>query len=113
VVTFLDCFQTRGREAAGDGSWQSVASVDGVVVVLGPPKSNQVEKRECTEEGERGKQRGVAERPGFTGIWSFKLPAMAEIGEKSGQPGGTISRRMERGEGGGVGAFYRRVLMDN
>jgi hypothetical protein len=32
----------------------------------------------------------VAERPGFTGIWSFELPAMAEIGEKSGQPGGAV-----------------------
>jgi hypothetical protein len=64
----LDCFQIWRREATGDGAWQSGASVDGMVVVLGLPKSNQVEKHECAEEGERGKQRGVAERLGFTGI---------------------------------------------
>jgi hypothetical protein len=39
-----------------------------MVVALGLPKSNQVEKRERVEQGERGKQRGVAERPGITGI---------------------------------------------
>jgi hypothetical protein len=39
-----------------------------MVVALELPKSNQVEKRERVEEGERGKQRGVAERPGITGI---------------------------------------------
>jgi hypothetical protein len=55
VLCVLDCIQTRGREAAGDDPWQSGASVDGVVVVLGLPKSKQVEERECTEEGERGK----------------------------------------------------------
>jgi hypothetical protein len=97
VVSFLDCFQTRGREAAGDGPWQSGASVDGVVVVLGLPKSKQVEECECAEEGERGKQRGVMEWPKFTGIWSFELPAMVEIGEKFLQPGG-VSDGGNRGE---------------
>jgi hypothetical protein len=84
-----------------------------MVIVLGLPKSNQVEKRECAEEGERGKQRGVAERPGFTGIWSFELPAMAEIGEKSGQPGGSLVELEEgkrRGERGlFIGARGRRL----
>jgi hypothetical protein len=85
---------------------------DGVVIVLGLPKSNQVQKRECAEEGERGKQRGVVERPGFIGIWSFELPAMAEIGEKSGQPGGYLVELEEGKEGGGggllIGVGYRR-----
>jgi hypothetical protein len=41
-------------------------------------------------------RKGAAERPGFTGIWSFELPAMADIGEKFLQPGGVSGRGMER-----------------
>jgi hypothetical protein len=71
----LDCFQTWRREATGDNPWQSGTSVDGVVVALGLPKLNQVEKHERAEEGERVKQKGVAERPGFTGILKLRAPS--------------------------------------
>jgi hypothetical protein len=56
-------------------------------------------------------RKGAAERPGFTGIWSFELPAMADISEKFGQPGGSLveleegKRRRERGGFIGTGEW--------
>jgi hypothetical protein len=70
--------------------------------------------RTCARKRERERcRKGAAERPGFTGIWSFELPAMADISEKSGQPGGSLVELEEgkrRGERGGFIAAGRRRL---
>jgi hypothetical protein len=87
----------------GDGPWQSGASGDGDAVALGFPKPNQVDKSERAEEGEREEQKGAAERSGFTGIWSFMLPVMAESGEESHGLAASLRRGKERDERGKQG----------
>jgi hypothetical protein len=82
-----------------------------VVVVLGLPKSNQVEKRECAEEGERGKQIGVAEWSGFIGIWSFVLPVMTESGEGFLSDGGIDWGEVKGRKEGERGVLIGRGLM--
>jgi hypothetical protein len=73
--------------------------------------------RTCARKRERERcRKGAAERPGFTGIWSFELPAMADLSEKFGQPGGSLVE-LEEGKwgvraglliGAGRGSNYSR-----
>jgi hypothetical protein len=84
---------------------------DGDVVALGLPKRNHVDKSERAEEGEREEQKGAAEWSGFTGIWSFVLPVMAESGEELRGLAASLRRGKERDERGARGGLIGRVLM--
>jgi hypothetical protein len=95
----------------GDGPWQSGASGDGDAIALGLPKPNHVDKSERAEEGEREEQKGAAERSGFTEIWSFVLPVMAESGEELCGLAASLRRGKERDERGACGGLIGRVLM--
>jgi hypothetical protein len=67
--------------------------------------------RTCAQKRERERcRKGAAERPGFTRIWSFELPAMADISEKSGQPGGFLVELEEGKRRGEKGGFIAAVI---